>query len=267
LKSIQQLSDLTDRVALITGGGGHIAYAMSEALMESGCRIFLVDMNEERLRKSKESLEKRFNLEVGIFVADLEVQQDHYKIRDTLVAKYGRLDILINNAGFVGDTKLTGWGVPFEEQTIETWRRAVEVNMNAAFHLTQLVTPLLRKAQHPSVINIGSIYGVVAPDMSIYEGTTMGNPGAYAASKAGLIHLTKWMSTVLAPQIRVNAMTPGGVFRGHQDPFLAAYLKRTPLKRMATEEDFKGATLFLASDLSSYVTGQNIIVDGGWTVW
>jgi NAD(P)-dependent dehydrogenase (short-subunit alcohol dehydrogenase family) len=266
MKSIKELSSLTNRVALITGGGGHIAYAMSEALIESGCSVILVDINNDRLEHSKKLLEEKFDTKVVTYAMDLEIQTEVEQLGAFVKKNNTKLDILINNAGFVGDAKLEGWCVPFEEQTIETWRRAMEVNLNSAFHLSQLMTPLLKASGHGSIINIASIYGVVAPDMSIYDGTVMGNPAAYAVSKAGLIQLTKWMSSILGPDIRVNAMTPGGVFRNHQDPFLSAYTKKTLLKRMATEEDFKGVMLFLASDLSNYVTGQNIIVDGGWTV-
>lgn len=266
MRSIKELSSLIGRVALLTGGGGHIAFAMSEALIESGCSVILVDISHERLENSKKLLEEKFNTKVVTYVMDLEIQAEVEKLGAFVKANYSRLDILINNAAFVGDAKLEGWCVPFEEQKVETWRRALEVNLNSAFHLSQLMTPLLRESGHGSIINVSSIYGVVAPDMSIYEGTVMGNPAAYAVSKAGLVQLTKWMSSVIGPDVRVNAMTPGGVFRNHQDPFLSAYTKKTLLKRMATEEDFKGVTLFLASDLSNYVTGQNIMVDGGWTV-
>ncbi|MBN1551042.1 SDR family oxidoreductase, partial [bacterium] len=125
----------------------------------------------------------------------------------------------------------------------------------------------LARSQHGSIINIGSIYGIAGPDMQLYEGTSMGNPAAYAASKGGLVQLTRWLSTVLAPNIRANAITLGGVARRQPEPFCSRYIEKTPLRRMATEEDVKGAAVFLASDMSAYVTGQNIIVDGGFTVW
>lgn len=267
MKTINELASMKNKVALITGGGGHIALAMSEAILESGGRVLLVDMNQDRLDQSKAILEKQFNVQVDCLRIDLENQKEIETVPSYVESHYGRLDVLINNAGFVGDTKLEGWCVPFEDQSIETWRRAVEVNLNSAFYLSKLLTPLMKKTGNASVINVGSIYGMVGPDMGIYEGTTMGNPAAYAASKGGLIHLSKWMSTVLAPDIRVNSMTPGGVFRNQAEAFHAAYLKKTPLKRMATEEDFKGATIYLASNLSSYVTGHNLVIDGGWTAW
>ena len=146
-----------------------------------------------------------------------------------------------------------------------TW--PLDVNLTAVFVLTQACTPELRRSGHGSVVTVGSTYGMVGPDWRIYEGTSMGNAAGYAASKGGVIQLTRWMATTLAPDIRVNCLSPGGVFRDHPDSFRAAYEARTPLGRMATEEDYMGATLFLASDLSAYVTGQNLAVDGGWTAW
>ena len=127
--------------------------------------------------------------------------------------------------------------------------------------------PALRASGHGSIIHISSLYGVVGPDMRLYEDTAMGNPAAYGASKGGLIQLNRWLSTVLAPEIRVNAISPGGLWRGQPEAFVGRYVARTPLGRMGTEEDFKGAAAFLASDASAYITGQNLVVDGGFTAW
>lgn len=255
------------KTAVITGGSGHIAYAMCESLAENGCDLVLIDVNADGLLERKNQLTSLYNIQVKTLVKDLEVERQVKEISDFIEQEVNQIDVLINNAAFVGDTKLEGWGVPFEQQSMSTWRRAVEVNLNSAFYLTQLLTGSLRKSQNGSIINIGSIYGVSAPDMGLYDGTNMGNAAAYAASKGGLLQLTKWLSTVLAPQIRVNSITPGGVRRNQPQIFHQAYVKRTPLGRMATEEDFKGATIYLASDLSKYVTGQNLIIDGGWTTW
>jgi NAD(P)-dependent dehydrogenase (short-subunit alcohol dehydrogenase family) len=108
---------------------------------------------------------------------------------------------------------------------------------------------------------------MVGPDLSLYEETNLGNPAAYAATKGGLLQLTRWLATVLAPDVRVNAISPGGVWRNQPEDFLKRYVAKTPLRRMATEEDLKGAVAYLASDLSAYVTGHNLVVDGGWTTW
>ena len=149
---------------------------------------------------------------------------------------------------------------------MDTWRRALEVNLTAPFALIQSCVDLL-KASKGVVINMGSIYGVLGPDMNLYQGTSMGNPAAYAASKGGLLQLTHWLATVLAPDIRVNMISPGGIFRHQPKDFCERYIQKTPLKRMATEEDLKGAIAYFATDLSLYVTGQNLLVDGGWTAW
>jgi NAD(P)-dependent dehydrogenase (short-subunit alcohol dehydrogenase family) len=158
-------------------------------------------------------------------------------------------------------------GVPFEQQSIDTWRRALVVNLTAAFHLCQGLAPLLRASGRGSIINIGSIYGEFGPDWELYEGTTMSNPAAYGASKGGLLQLTRWLATTMSPAVRVNAISPGGIARGQAQEFVKRYEKRTPLRRMATEDDFRGAVAFLATDMSAYVTGQNLSIDGGWGVW
>ena len=127
--------------------------------------------------------------------------------------------------------------------------------------------PKLVESDGASIVNIGSIYGMLGPDWGLYEGTAMSNPAAYGASKGALIQLTRWLATTIAPKIRVNIVSPGGIFRDQPNSFVKKYEERTPLGRMANENDFSGAILFLASDLSRYVTGQNIIVDGGWSSW
>lgn len=267
MKTINNLMDLTGRVALVTGGAGHIGRAIAEGFAEVGANIVLVDINKESLAQAELQIKSKYSVEVLSLLINME---DSVEIETVVVAvdkKFGQLDIIVNNAAFVGDSGLTGWVTEFEKQELATWRRALEVNLTAPFALVQSCAPLLKKSKSGSVINIGSIYGIVGPDLSLYDNTEMGNPAAYAASKGGLIQMTRWLSTVMAPDVRVNTLTPGGVSRNQPASFSDKFISRTPLKRMATEEDFKGAAVFLASDLSAYVTGQNIIVDGGWSTW
>jgi NAD(P)-dependent dehydrogenase (short-subunit alcohol dehydrogenase family) len=267
VKRISELISLKDRVAIVTGGAGHIGSAMAEALAELGANIVILDISLESCLAVCERISKEYAVETLPLAVNL-AQEEHIRmVPDELTNKFGRLDILVNCAAFVGTSKLHGWITPFEEQSADTWKQALGVNLTAAFVLTQACTPALRISGHGSVINIASIYGLTGPDMRLYEGTPMGNPAAYAASKGGLLQLTRWLATVLAPDVRVNAITPGGISRDQPEVFQKRYVERTPLKRMAIEEDFKGAVAYLASDMSSYVTGQNIIVDGGWTVW
>ncbi|MEZ0317550.1 MAG: SDR family oxidoreductase [Methylophilaceae bacterium] len=267
MKNITELMNLKGRVALITGGAGHIGMAMADALAELGCNICLLDRPGDLLINSAEKLKADWNVEVEPIAIDLEDENERLSVVDKISARFGRLDILVNNAGFVGDSQLQGWVVPFADQSVDTWRRCMEVNLTSVFHLSQLLHPMLKTHGSGSIVNISSIYGVVGPDLSLYDGTKMGNPAAYAASKGGMVQFTRWMSTVIAPEVRVNCITPGGVFRNQAEVFVARYEKRTPLARMGKEEDLKGAIVYLASDLSNYVTGQNLMVDGGWTVW
>jgi NAD(P)-dependent dehydrogenase (short-subunit alcohol dehydrogenase family) len=157
--------------------------------------------------------------------------------------------------------------VPFPDQTADAFDAALRVNLTSAFVLAQVAAGPLARSGHGSIVFLSSIYGSVAPDERLYEGTTMANPLGYGASKAGLEQLARSLATTLAPAVRVNTVSPGGVWRNQPTNFVERYESRTPLRRMATEEDLKGAIAYLASDLSAYVTGHNLIVDGGWTAW
>jgi len=267
MKSIKKMMDLYGRVALVTGGAGHIGSAICDALAETGANIVVIDCNKELCETKTGQIIDEFNVEALSIVIDLTKEQELRKIPDIVLKQFHSIDILVNCAALGGASPLDGWGVEFNKQSAETWRGALEANLTVPFILTQVCSDALIQSRQGSVINIGSIYGLLGPDMQIYKGTSMGNPAAYAASKGGLLQLTRWLATVLAPEVRVNSITPGGVLRGQPEPFHSNYVKKTPLKRMACEEDFKGAAVYLASDLSSYVTGHNLVVDGGWTVW
>lgn len=268
MASIKEYSDLHGHVAIITGGAGYLGRTMAHTLAEAGANIAIVDIRLEAINQICADLEEKWGIRTCGLVVDLEKEDEVRAIPGKVVEALGRIDILINNAAFVGTSDLSGWGVPFDEQETPTWRRALEVNLTAVFELTQACVPYLRKSGQGCIVNIASIYGVVGPDPRLYEGLPkMFNPAAYAASKGGIVQFTKWCATVLAPEIRVNAITPGGIFRNQNPLFLERYESRCPMKRMAREDDFIGATLFLASRLSKYITGQNIIVDGGFSVW
>lgn len=267
MTTIKELMNLKGRRALITGATGGLGKVMADTLAELGADLVLVDRPGSDCQSFAEMLIQRWGSRIQHRHCDLEQQSQRAELIDWLRRSGEGLNILINNAAFVGTSELRGWAVPFEAQTVDTWRRALEVNLTAVFDLCQGLTPMLRAAEGSSIVNIGSIYGEYGPDWSLYEGTTMSNPAAYGASKGGLIQFTRWLATTIAPQARVNAISPGGVFRNQPEKFVQRYEARTPLGRMAAEDDFRGAVAYLASDLSRYVTGQNIAVDGGWGVW
>lgn len=267
MTTIAELMNLKGRQALITGAAGHIGRVIAETLAEQGADLLLIDRHGANYGSLIDEIKQNWGVDVRIFECDLELQADRDNLMES-VRKVGKgLDILINNASFTGDSNLQGWATDLEGQTVETWRRALEVTLTAAFDLSKGCAPLLKQSKGGSIINISSIYGSYAPNYDLYEGTEMANPAAYGAAKGGLIQLTRWLSTTLAPQVRSNVISPGGVFRSQPQIFVDRYVARTPLKRMATEDDFRGAIAYLASDLSRYVTGQTLAVDGGWGVW
>jgi NAD(P)-dependent dehydrogenase (short-subunit alcohol dehydrogenase family) len=259
--------DLSGRVALVTGGAGHIGRAICDALAESGANIVVLDIDADACRLEQARLAETFDVKAESIPMDLGDDEAIRVVPSSVEEMFGRLDVIVNAAGLVGTSDLKGWSVPFEDQGVEAWRLAQDINLLAPFALTQACTPLLRKSGAASVVNVSSIYGVVGPDPDIYSDPIVPPPAAYAASKGGLIQLTRWLATTLAPVIRVNSITPGGISRDHPAEFARQYEAKTPLGRMGIEEDIKGAAAYLASDLSNYVTGHNLVVDGGLTAW
>ena len=264
---IKSLMNLKGRRAMVTGAAGGLGKVIAETLAELGSDLVLVDRDKEGIESLQHQLSDSFAVSVVGTVCDLEHQDQRERLIDDIIRDGQDLNILINNAAFVGSSNLSGWNAPFVEQSIDTWRRALEVNLVAPFELCQGLSQVLKRSDGGNIINIASIYGQFGPDWRIYENTNMGNPAAYGASKAGLIQLTKWLSTTLAPDVRVNAISPGGVFTGQPDNFVQSYNSRTPLCRMASYDDLRGGVAYLATDMSEYVTGQVLNVDGGWGVW
>lgn len=261
-----QLCSLKGRCAIITGANGSLGKVISHALAECGVDLILVDRPGTDFSVQASELEK-LGVDVRSEICDLEDELSRSLLIERVLQRGEGLSIVVNNAAFVGTTNISGWAVPYEEQSLEAWRRAFEVNLTSVFDFCRGITPILKSSPGASIINVSSIYGMLGPDWSLYDGTNMSNPAAYAASKGGLIQLTRWLATTLAPNIRVNTISPGGIWRDQPKDFVERYESRTPLKRMAREDDFAGPVVFLASDLSRYITGHNLVVDGGWSSW
>lgn len=254
---------LQGRRAVVTGGAGPLGSVLSHALATAGARVLVVDIQRDACQDVASALPGDGHEGLAADLLD-PAGLDRVAQR---VARSGGCDILVNNAAFTGSSGVPGYAVPFEEQTDEAFTTALALNLTAPFSLVRRLVPHLRASGRGSVINVSSIYGLVGPNMGLYRGTPMGNPAAYAASKGGLAQLTRYMATVLAPDVRVNAFAPGGIERGQDEQFIARYEELTPMGRMGHEDDFGGVTTWLASDASAYVTGQVIAVDGGWTAW
>ncbi|OJY29720.1 MAG: short-chain dehydrogenase [Myxococcales bacterium 68-20] len=266
MRTVNELFRLDERVAIVTGGAGHIGLAFGEALSEQGARVVVVDRQRLACEERAHVLETKSGVKALALPEDLSDSAAPGRVVAATLAAFGRIDVIVNNAAFTGASGLPGYAVPFPEQSLEAWEAAIRVNLTCAFQLVQAAHEELA-ARRGSVVNVGSIYGVVGPNMNLYAGTPMGNPAAYAATKGGLLQLTQYLATVLAPKVRVNAISPGGISRGQPEAFAERYAALTPLKRMGTEEDLKGALALLVSDAGAYITGQNIMVDGGWTAW
>jgi len=260
--NLKKLFNLKGRTALITGASGHLAEKISYILADQGSDLILIARNNRYKNNYDANLKKNFpNLKIKKIICDLSKENS----RNNLVKKIKnqKIDILVNNATFKENNSI-GYASSFKSQNLKKWRSSFEINLTAVFHLSQSLYKNMKKSKNATIINVSSIYGIYSPDLEIYRGTKLGNSAAYASAKAGLIQLTKWLSRTLAPGIRVNCISPGGIYRDQPKKFVKAYIKKTAIKRMAKEDDLMGVFAFLASDASAYVTGQNIIVDGGW---
>jgi NAD(P)-dependent dehydrogenase (short-subunit alcohol dehydrogenase family) len=263
---ILNIFSLKNKVSLVTGAYGYLGKQICKTLADAGSDIILIDKNSKKKTSMLflQELKKKYKKQKFYsFSCDLASSLERQSLKLKL-KKFNRIDVFINNAGFTGKKSTKGYIEKFEKQNLKMWSECLEVSLTAIFDLTKILLPKLKTSKACSIINISSIYGVYGPDWSIYENTSMANPASYAAAKSGLIQFTKWLSKTVGPKIRVNAISPGGIYRKQPKNFVTRYVKKTSLKRMAKESDFDGIILLLASNASSYITGQNIIVDGGW---
>ena len=265
-KTLAQLHDLSGRWIAVTGGAGHVGQVAAQSFIELGAKVIIIDRHLEALEQVIDDLGTNNAVPVLCNLADQHAVAETASIIADICG--GQLAGLVNNAAFVGTDNLEGWAVEFSQQSINTFEQCLTVNLTSPFQLCQACAPLLtaygQSHESSSIINVSSIYAHIGPRMEMYEGTSMGNPAAYGASKAGLELSTKWLASNLAPHVRANNIVLGGIYRGQPESFLTQYNKHNLLGRMATEEDLKGAFALLASDASKYMTGQSITIDGGW---
>jgi NAD(P)-dependent dehydrogenase (short-subunit alcohol dehydrogenase family) len=244
--------NLKNKYCLVTGCNGHIGYAITKKLKGLGAKVIGVDL-----------LSKKKNPNLSLFIKiNLDHKTEIKKLIKILNTKFKKIDILINNAGYVGESSIN----KTTDSKIFYNEKYANLNLTNSIYLTNSLVPLIKKSKSASIINICSIYSLLAYDYSLYKGTNMKPPIAYGVSKAGLMHYTKLLSTALAPGIRVNSISPGGIFRNQPKKFIKRYLYKTPLSRMGHENDVANSVIFLSSELSSYITGQNLVVDGGYSV-
>jgi NAD(P)-dependent dehydrogenase (short-subunit alcohol dehydrogenase family) len=255
----QSLFDLTGKVAVVTGGAGLIGRQAVSALKAHGAKAYIAELDMDRARAVASSAGFEG---VGCVSVDITDAGSISAMAREILAREGRLDFLMNNAY----PRTADWGALFEDIKPESWRKNVDMHLNGYFQCCQIVGEEMRKLRSGSILNMGSIYGMVGPDFGLYKGTTLTNAAAYSAIKGGILNFTRYLASYYGPHgVRVNSLSPGGIQDGQSEGFLANYAARCPMGRMGRPEELAGAIVFLASDAASYVTGHNLVVDGGWT--
>ncbi|MCW3078876.1 SDR family oxidoreductase [Segetibacter sp.] len=261
------LFDLSGKIAIVTGGAGLLASEHAIALHAHGAQIVLADFNGEKCTQAADALVKE-GVNVSAKFCDVTKKESWETLLKQVVNEFGKVDILINNAGFTNQSKSANFDASFENFPLEDWNAIMNVNLTGAFLGCQVVGKHMLQNGKGSIINIASLYGVVSPNHKIYPGTGISQPVAYSVSKHGVVALTKYLATLWAEKgVRVNALTPGGIFNGHEGLFLQRFKQLNPIGRMSDKTELRGGIVFLASDASSHVIGHNLIIDGGWTAW
>jgi NAD(P)-dependent dehydrogenase (short-subunit alcohol dehydrogenase family) len=255
---IKDLFSLESHVALVIGGAGKIAFPMAEALGEAGAFVYIASTNEKNYTKAAETLQERGLAVEGIYL-NMSDENSVANALDVIKSSRKTPDILINGACERPMTK-------FMDDDIDNWDRSMNVNSRGLFICCRTVGRAMVKQGGGSIINISSIYGLVAPNMKIYKGSSFETEPDYPFVKGGTIMFTKYLASYFASGgVRVNCIAPGGFFNDQPEPFLSNYIENVPMGRMAEYSDMKGVALFLASAASKYITGCVIPVDGGWT--
>jgi NAD(P)-dependent dehydrogenase (short-subunit alcohol dehydrogenase family) len=197
-----------------------------------------------------------------LYICNITDENSIKRVLDKILTKYGKLDGWVNNAY----PRTKDWGLKFESIPINSWKENIDLQLNSIFICSQIVLEIMQKQQFGSIVNISSIYGVVGPDFSVYDGTNMTMPAAYSAIKGGLINFTRYLASYYGKHgVRINCVSPGGIFDNQNELFVKQYESKVPLKRLGLPSDIAPSVVFLLSDGASYITGHNLLVDGGWT--
>lgn len=275
MKSAAGLFSLDKKVAIVTGALGLLGKQHCHALAEAGAQIGVTDVDGAACRIFAAELSKDHGIKAVGVAADIVDPKSVEKLRDTVLNEFGAIDILVNNAAindmFESPAKAAEES-QFEHYPLHLWKKSLDVNVTGTFLCSQILGTEMARRGKGSIINIASTYGIVAPDQSLYkkpDGTqSFYKTAAYPTTKGAVIAFTRFLAAYWGKAgVRVNTLSPGGVENSQDEFFVGNYSARTPLGRMASPADYKGAILFLASDASAYMTGANLVVDGGWTAW
>uniref|UniRef100_UPI004048C4C2 SDR family oxidoreductase n=1 Tax=Algoriphagus sp. TaxID=1872435 RepID=UPI004048C4C2 len=240
-----------DKIIIVTGGNGLIGREIVNHLNENGAIVINAEIGVQD------------NMQNGILNCDITNSESLLEMISKVMSQYQRIDGLVNNAY----PRTADWGLHFEDIPLDSWKKNVDLQLNSCFYISQQVLEIMKLQKFGSIVNIASIYGVVGNDFTVYENTGgMTSPAAYAAIKGGIINFTRYLSSYYGKySIRINCVSPGGIFNHQNEKFVEQYEAKVPLNRMGKPEEIAPAVSFLLSSEASYITGQNLIVDGGWT--
>jgi len=245
------MSNLKDKIIVVTGGSGQLGTAMVNDLRIKGATAINFEINQSD------------DLIQGVIQCDVTSEVSVKRALDLILEKYGRIDGWVNNAY----PRTADWGNKFEEISVESWQKNVDFQLNSVFICAQKVLEIMKQQKIGAMVNIASIYGILGPDFSVYKGTEMTMPAAYSAIKGGVVNFTRYLASYYAAYgVRVNCVSPGGIFNDQNNIFVKQYENKVPMGRLGKPKEVAGPVSFLLSDESSYITGHNLMVDGGWAV-
>jgi NAD(P)-dependent dehydrogenase (short-subunit alcohol dehydrogenase family) len=267
-RNMADMFRLDGKVAIITGAAGLLGLQHAIALSEFGAHVILTDLDLETCAKRARHINQQSKVETLAIRSDVTSQPSWQSLLEQGLSSFGQVDILVNNAAFTTQSRSANYNASFANFPLEDWRQILDVNLTGTYIGCQVIGSQMVKQKAGSIINMASLYGVVSPHHRMYSGTGIHQPAAYSVSKAGVIALTRYLGTLWVDQgVRVNCITPGGIYNEHSEAFTSRYAALSPIGRMADKKEMRGALVYLASSASAYCTGHNLVVDGGWTAW
>lgn len=271
--TISEIFNVSNRNIAITGAAGLLGTQYAHVLSQAGANVILLDVDEEKNKNLEKELVKKYKTKARSYVVDITKEKDVIKVKNNILSDCKRIDGLVNNAAFTNKTAIKYSAktyLPFEAFPADLWHSSIAVNLTGVFYCCREFGKEMAKQKKGVIVNIASTYGIVGADQRIYGKSKINSPVSYAAAKGAIINLTRYLASYWhGKNIRVNTLSPGGVSdESYQEKsFIKRYSERTMLGRMARKDEYNGAMLFLMSDASSYMTGANLVVDGGWTAW
>ena len=264
--NIKKIFDLSNRVIVITGAAGLLGSEYANGFCQAGANVILADKNFVKCKKLATELEKKYGVKPLAIKLDVSNSKSIQQMINQIKKKFSKIDVLVNNAIFpeIGKNKK----IKFEDYPLDIWKKGVDVNLTGMFLCSQQIGKIMAKQKSGVIINISSIYGIKAPDQRIYGKTKIVKSALYATTKGAVINFTRYLAAYWNKTgVRVNTLSLGGVEEDQDASFKKKYSEKTMIGRMAKKDEYVGAVLFLSSDASSYMTGSNLIIDGGWSAW